>query len=878
MKPAPAPHALASSAFNAAAGKRLLSLGRERLHARFRKDNNSAALLHDLSTLVDQVLQQAWRDTHLPTALSLLAVGGYGRGELYPGSDIDLLVLLPDSGDDQNTPDEATQRALERWVSLLWDMGLEAAHSVRTVDECLSEAAKDITVQTSLLEARQLAGDAALFDQFSRAMRRALDPLAFFTAKQLEQKQRHSRFLDTTYNLEPNIKESPGGLRDLQTILWIARAANLGKSWRELANAGLITAREARLTTRHEGVLRDLRVRLHYLAKRREDRLLFDHQTPLAQELGIADRPPRRASELLMQRYYLATKAVSTINTLLLLTLREKIFPPNNEPPIRLNARFQKRGDLLEAIDPDIFEREPSAILESFLLLQQHPDLTRRSASTLRALIRAAPKIDATFRNSPTNQNLFMQMLREPRGLTHELRRMNRHGILGRYIPAFGRIVGQMQHDLFHVYTVDEHILMVVRNLRRFMATEFAHEYPLCTRLINEFERREVLYLAGLFHDIAKGRGGDHSQLGKSDARRFCKLHGVSAEDTELVAWLVENHLVMSATAQKQDISDPHVVEKFARRAGNERYLNALYLLTVADIRGTSPKVWNAWKAKLLENLYWATRNLLGADIAPSLDHAPIGMLQARKNAALELLQRHAPDAATQAAQMRFFEQLDTPYLLRHDAEEIAWHLRHLSQHVDTSTPIVKARIAPAGEGLQVFIYTPDQAELFARICGFFERVQYNIVEAKIFTTAQGYALDSFVVMDPANLVAHYRDVMSYIEYELSETLRLQKPLQPAQTGRLSRHLKHFPITPEVTLEADEQGRYHVLSVVAGDRPGLLSVIAQVLVKHGVNVHNARINTLGERAEDTFVVAGKVLNEPKGMLRLETELLKVLEV
>lgn len=861
-KPLPKP-------LSAAAGKQVLLQGRKLLHQRYRENKNGTALLRNYCRLVDSLLRQVWRETALPASIALLAVGGYGRGQLFPGSDIDLLVLLPAEGNDADVMDAIIKARLEQWVSLLWDMGLEAAHSVRTLTECVEEASKDITVQTSLLEARRLAGNHQLFGGFVRTMQAELDSRAFFSAKQFEQQQRHGRYHDTAYNLEPNLKESPGGLRDLQNILWVSRAAGFGKSWPDLAKSGLITRQEARLARRHEIILQDLRIRLHYLAGRREDRLLFDYQTPLAEEFNIAGRPPRRAGEMLMRRYYRAARAVTQINTILLLTLRTELFPKADAAPIVINERFQKHGELLEMRNENIFRQDPSTILESTLLLQQHPELKAHSAATLRALWHAAPLINATFRRNPRNCALFMQILCQPRGLTRELRLMNRYGILGRYIPAFGRIVGQMQHDLFHVYTVDEHILMVVRNLRRFTVPEFAHEYPLCSRLVSEFERPEVLYLAGLFHDIAKGRSGDHSLLGKADAKRFCKRHGMSAEDTRLIAWLVENHLVMSATAQKQDLSDASVIAGFARRVRDERHLIALYLLTVADIRGTSPKVWNAWKGKLLEDLFWATQRYLGG--APAYAD---GTLENRRAKVLELLQF---DSIPTGAHERLWAELDTAYLLQHDPQEIAWHTRHLHDRVESPLPVVRARIAPADAGVQVMIYAPDQKDLFARICGFFERINYSIVEAKIHTTRHGYALDSFLALTPADAVAHSSDVISFIERELAQQLAKQAPLEPPLQRRLSRHLRHFPITPEVSIESDEKGVYHVLSIVAGDQPGLLSRIAQMLVHCGVSVHSARISTLGERAEDTFLVTGKILNETRTLIHLETELLKILQ-
>jgi [protein-PII] uridylyltransferase len=848
--------------------RQALLQGRELLRQRYYSNGNGAALLGGHSQLVDDILRQVWREMALPDSVALLAVGGYGRGQLFPYSDIDLLVLLPGEGDGAEALDGAVEIRLEKWVRHLWDLGMDVGHSVRTIAQCAEEAAKDITVQTSLLEARQLSGTRRLFDEFARTMRATLEPGPFFQAKQLEQEQRHGRYHDATHNLEPNIKEGPGGLRDLQNVLWVSRAAGWGKSWPELARGGLIIPREARLAQRHQAFLQDLRIRLHYLAGRREDRLLFDFQAALADELRVGAKLPRRASEMLMQRYYCAAKGVTQINTILLLTLQSRISPGANAVPVIINERFQKRGEWLEARDENLFRREPGAILESVLLLQQHSDLKARSAATLRAMWQATPLIDATFRRNPRHRALFMEILRQPRGLTRELRLLNRYGILGRYLPAFGRIVGQMQHDLFHVYTVDEHILRVVRNLRRFLSPEFAHEYPLCSRLIGEFQQPEVLYIAGIFHDIAKGRQGNHSILGKRDARRFCHDHALSPEDTDLIIWLVENHLCMSLTAQKKDISDPDVIADFAGRIVNERRLVALYLLTVADIRGTSPKVWNAWKAKLLEDLFWAARRQLCGEV--TYDDRT---LSSRKNKIMELLRI---DNIAASGDEKLWRILDPAYLLSHDPQQIAWHARHLIHQTKPLTPVVKTRISPAGTGIEVLVYSADQKDLFARICSFFDRIDCNIVEASIHTTRHGYALDSFLVLDPFDMTRRHSDVFDFIEHELAQQLAEDAPLQPPLTGRVSRHLRHFPITPEVDIELDEKAEYHILSIVAGDQPGLLSRIAQVLVSFGVNVHSARINTLGERAEDTFLVTGDALQNSRVLLHLETKLINAL--
>ncbi|HSU75824.1 MAG TPA: [protein-PII] uridylyltransferase, partial [Burkholderiales bacterium] len=708
-----------------------------------------------------------------------------------------------------------------------------------------------------------------LYRELERALAQALDPVAFFKAKKLEQEQRHAKHQDSPYSLEPNLKEAPGGLRDLQVIQWIARAAGLGRRWGDLVAPGLIERAEATSLARHEAVLQDLRIRLHYLAGRREDRLVFDVQTALAKQMGFADSAHRRASEAMMQRYYQTAKGVTQLNTILLQNLEARLAPRPDTEPRALNERFEVRSELLHVKREDTFSREPLAILESFLLMMQHQQLRGMTARTLRALYRASSRIDARFRKDPLAQLMFLHILQQPRGIVHEFRRMNQYGILGRYLPEFGRIVGQMQHDLFHVYTVDQHILMVVRNLRRFTQPEFAHEFPLCTELMNGFERRWLLYIAALYHDIAKGRGGDHSALGARDVLAFARRHGLAADDRDLVAFLVESHLAMSHVAQKQDVYDPEVVRAFADKVQSERRLVALYLFTVADIRGTSPKVWNAWKGKLLEDLFRATRRVLTGE--PLARDAALAEKQAEATRLLRLY------ALSDTVKDRLWASLDITYFLRHDAQEIAWHTRNLHYRVDADRPVVKARLAPFGEGLQVMIYTKDREGLFARICGYFDRASFNIVEAKIHTTRSGYALDTFVVMGTGG-GAHYRDLIGMIESGLADELQSEAPLGPPRGGRLSRRVRHFPISPAVDIRPDERGAYQVLSFVASDRPGLLYGVARILARHRISLQTARINTLGDRVEDVFLVSGEALQAPKTVLQLEQELLNELQV
>lgn len=813
----------------------------QQLRDAFFSNKSTSQLLKKHAKLVDKILQDIWRESDLNEG-ALIAVGGYGRGELFPYSDVDLLILLPN----QSSP--TLNQKVEQIIGLLWDIGLAVGHSVRNLDECMDEAQKDVTIQTNLLESRFLAGNRTLFKSFQKKMADVMDVPYFFKAKLEEQEQRHRRFNDTAYNLEPNIKESPGGLRDLQIILWLARAAGLGDSWNALIAHDLIAPTELRQIRKHEQYLQRLRIHLHYMAKRREDRLIFDLQNALAEELGFINNKRHRASEQLMYAYYRSAKFVGLINEILLQLLKEIIKKTGVETK-PINARFESRNGLLSAKTNTLLQRDASSIFEIFLLLQQHPELNGINPDLLRTLHRVKNLINRDFRKSPKNKALFLEILKQKNGVTDALKTMNRYGILGNYIPAFGRIVGQMQHDLFHVYTVDEHILNVLGNLHRFSISEHAHEFPLCSKLFAKFDAPHLLYLGALFHDIAKGRGGDHSQLGMQDAKRFCKLHGLNKRDSELVAWLVGAHLIMSSTAQKSDLSDPQVIRQFADLMHDERHLVALYLLTVADIRGTSPKVWNAWKAKLLETLFTLTQRLLsegGQDINKELI--------ARQNEAKTILSHYS---ILEHFYQPLWERLGRQYFLRHSAQEIAWHTRLLLRHINTTEPIVRARLSPHGDGIQVMIYTADRDDLFARICGFFERMGYNILEAKIHTSKHHYALDSFLIQDQSDRSIMYRDLLSYIEHELGHALGdSQTNFEPLK-GRISRQVKHMPIQANISIEQVKDSNNHLLEIVAGDRPGLLSTIAQTFIANNIHLQTAKINTLGKRAEDAFLISGK---------------------
>jgi [protein-PII] uridylyltransferase len=833
----------------------------ERFRAARASTTAATGLLRALARHVDQTLFELWEHALMPPGAALVAVGGYGRGELFPYSDVDVLVLLPAGQDHAN---DALKSSIEGFITACWDIGLEIGSSVRTVDECVEEGQRDVTVQTALLESRYLCGSRRVFNEFRGANGAAMDPRAFLRAKTLEMRQRHQKFEDTPYSLEPNCKESPGGLRDLQVVIWVARAAGLGRTWNELAAKGLITAFEVKQLQRNEGVLKLIRARLHMVAGRREDRLVFDLQTAVAESFGFKPTKGQRASEVLMRRYYWAAKAVAQLNQILMLNIEERVAGLQDAPMRPINDKFLERAGMLEVASDDLYERHPHAILETFLTYETTVGTRGLSARTLRALYNARELMNAEWRRDPVNRATFMKMLQTPEGQTHAFRLMNQTSVLGRYLWVFRRIVGQMQHDLFHVYTVDQHILMVLRNVRRFLIPEHAHEYPFCSQLASQFDRPYVLYVAALFHDVAKGRGGDHSDLGAQEVRRFCREHDIDREDATLIEFLVKAHLTMSRVAQKEDLSDPDVIEAFAKLVGNERYLTALYLLTVADIRGTSPKVWNAWKGKLLEDLYRLTLRALGG-ARPNLD----AEIEARKNDARHTLNLYSLLPGTEGP---LWKTLEISYFARHDAGDIAWHARSLYRFVDSKEPIVRARLSSLGEGLQVLVYAPDRPDLFARICGYFDSAGFNILDAKVHTTKAGYALDTFQVISPT-MEQHYRDLLSLVETQLALALNQAGPLPEPSRGRLSRRVKSFPITPRVTLRPDERAQRWLLGVSTSDRSGLLYAIARVLARHHINLQLAKITTLGERVEDTFLVDGSALQQNRMQLEIEGELL-----
>lgn len=829
---------------------------RQTAFAAYQAKPQVSRLLSALTHAVDGLLNAIWTRLELPAGAALVAVGGYARREMFPHSDVDLLILL----DDALTDSELSR--FEPLIGLFWDVGLPVGHSVRRVSECLAEAAGDITIQTNLLEARHLCGDTRLTEQLQTDLRAALDPVAFLNGKRIEQNDRHGRFADRGLMLEPNLKDSPGGLRDLHMIDWVAQAAGfprLGNDClRALEDAGLFCRLERNQLRAQRRFLAHLRIRLHLAAGRREERLLFEFQERIAAEMGFSRKGARRASEVLMQRFFRTARAVSLANQILLGSLQHRVEGPR-----------ASRANLLDITDARTFERDNTAIFNAFLELEAHPEKIGFTPRALRLLARAGRRMNSAFRRDPRHQAQFLAILSQPRGVTLAVRQMHRLGLIGRYLPPFARITGQMQHDLYHIHPVDEHSLMLLRNLRRLSLNEFAHEFPLGHRLMQAFYEPHLLYLAALFHDIAKGRGGDHSELGEVEMRRFCRSHHLSEAHTELLCWLVRQHLSMSTVAQKHDLSDPAVIETFARHCGDLRHLDALYLLTLSDIRATNPAIWNAWKDSLLKTLYHATHKLLEGR-EPVIDSVEDRREQAR--ATLRLY------GWSDGAETKLWGRLDDVWFLRSSAAEIAWQTRALLPALRRGkNSIVKARLSPIGEGADILVYTPDRHGLFADICGFFTTLGYSVLDARIHTTRDGYALDSFLVMAANGSKTTYRDMLNYIEFELAQALELR--LAPEViAGRMTRQQRAFPLAPQLTLTRSEGRNDYVLNLSAGDRAGLLYDIARVLADHAVSVTTARVHTLGGRAEDVFVLEGKLLDDKDQRLQLEHVLLDKLRI
>ena len=817
------------------------------LAERFRANVAVERLVHQRALAMDEVILAAWQHfaaDHNDSA-TLVAVGGYGRGELHPHSDIDLMVLLTGAGD------SAIDKPVGRFLTFLWDIGLDVGHSVRTLEDCETHARDDLTILTTLIEARLLAGSNELFETLEERIgpEHMWNSAEFFQAKLDEQTARHRRYDDTAYNLEPNVKGSPGGLRDIQMIGWLARRHLGTHTLAGLVEHGLLTQGQLRILLAGQALLWRIRFGLHLLVGRREDRLLFDHQIKLAQMLGYEDATYTLAIEQLMQRYYRTVMELSRLNEMLLQLFEEAILLDPEAPATLMGPHFQARNGYLEAVDENVFSQDPSALLEIFLLLEQNLDLKGVNARTIALIKQSLWLIDEEFRQNPRNQRLFLNILRAPQGVTRTLRRMNTYGVLGLYIPSFGRIVGRMQYDLFHAYTVDAHTLFVVENLRRASLSRFDHEHPNCSRVMQSLANPEIAYLGGLFHDIAKGRGGDHSQLGAVDAESFCLEHGMSRYDARLVAWLVQHHLLLSITAQKKDLNDPRVINEFAQTVGDETHLAYLYVLTVADVRGTNPKLWNSWKDTLFWELYELTKRALRRGLAHPIDADEL--IAETQATAEELLRREglAPDD-WHSTWSNFTEE----YFLSHRPEEIAWHTRVLAD-VTEDQPIVVNVNDELTPGLTaLMVYAPRELRSFVQTTAVLDELGLNVVDARIVPMRDAQTLNTYFILETDGTLISEGRRLEEIYVRTLRTLTRPDSQVIRVSRRAPRQVRMFSTPVQIRVSHDAMNGRTVLELVAGDRPGLLAQIGKLFVEQNVRLRNAKISTLGERAEDVFFV------------------------
>lgn len=839
----------------------------EKQTQQFQEQHNIVHLIRERSHAIDIILTLAWSYYNLGENAALLAVGGYGRGELHPHSDVDLLLLhdaehpLDIPIEEQSESNKDFVENLQLFITLLWDIGLEIGHSVRTVDECIKEAENDITIISNLMESRLITGDHILYEQLaSQLSPRNIWPTKDFTAAKIQEKnQRYRKFNETAYNLEPNIKEGPGGLRDIQLIGWVAKRHFNVESLKELVGHNFLTLHEYEQLENGQNFLWKIRFALHILCRRHEERLLFDYQRELAQQFGYTDCEGKLAVECFMHDYYQTVMQLERLNEMLLQYFQEAIiFGDADAEPKKINRRFINYKGYIAAANQNIFRNYPFALLEIFLLLCQDPELKGVRASTIRLIRANNYLIDDSFRKDLRCRSLFMEILRQPFGITHEMRRMNRYGVLAAYIPEFKQIVGQMQHDLYHAYTVDEHTLKVLRNTRRLFVRKHADELPLASKIAHYLPKPELLYMAALFHDIAKGRGGRHEQLGAIDAEQFCQKHDLNLRDTRLVSWLVKNHLVMSMTAQRKDINDPAVIHEFALLVGESHYLDYLYMLTVSDIRATSPKVWNSWKDSLLSQLY----NLTKIALNKGLDN-PQQQEECIKNFKAIALGKLTDKHYSQAPVIELWNTLPDEYFIKFQPEEIVWQTEavlNISENDTNKSPVLPLILIRTHEergGTEIFIYTKKEDYVFALVTSTLSQLVLDVTEAKTVSSSNDRTYHTYFVLEEDGSAVTDNDRIETILKSLEDKLAQDSFVLPAVSQRLSRSQKQFSLKTKVQFDEDLENNQTLMTITASNRPALLSHIGQALVECHISLDNAKISTFGEKVEDVFVIRDK---------------------
>ncbi len=828
--------------------KDLINANTDQLAAELQSGTSIADLLRARAVFIDSILLATWKKFLCADInhFSLIAIGGYGRQELQPYSDVDILILY----DSEITDEHKTK--LEKFLQFLWDIGLKLGNSLRTLAECVDSAREDQVITTALIESRLLYGSEALFQKMKTGTEPAsIWPIEqYFEVKLQEQQERYKKFNNTAFNLEPNVKEDPGGLRDIHMIAWIKKRHYNSDSLQDLVLRGCLTQAEFEELTQAYDFLNTVRFALHCLARSPENRLAFDHQRVLAKQFGFEKTEQSSAVEKFMQKYYRTVMAVERLSEMLLQLFREIIYREHEKCTIEpISPQFQSVCGFIEVTDDTVFQQRPESLLEIFLTLQQMPGLKGIRASTIRLIREHLHLVNDTFRSNSRNKKLFIEILSQNSGIVHQLRRMNRYGFLAAYLPAFSQIVGRLQYDLFHVYTVDEHTLILIRNLRRFALAKHKNELPFCNDVFLLIRKPSLLYIAGLFHDIAKGKGGDHSVLGESIAEEFCLAHHLTQQESELVSWLVRNHLVMSMTAQRKDLSDPVVIYEFASLVGNLERLNYLYLLTVADMRATNPKIWNSWKDSLLKELYNATLRTLHQGLKDPSDQRLLP--KSSKNEALSILCRLGLAPTTINAT---WENLNEDYFQRYSVDETVWHTIAIAATQPNDLPLVLLRPQNQRSSLEILLYTHDQDQLFSNSTGILDQLCLTILDARIITTRNGLVINSYLVLEQSG--EPIRDL--FREQQICKTLRSrmlsQDPGKLSTIRRVHNQVKHFPIQPRVSFEIDRRQNYTLMELTAADQPGLLSKVGQVFNHMNIRVHQAKITTVGNRAEDVFFI------------------------
>ena len=855
--------------------KLVLQQGRDDIYRCYEEGVSSAALV-SLQTLLTDTILLAWWDSVFETEevadMALLAVGGYGREELHPYSDVDIAILVT------RPPSEAVAEKISTFITRLWDIGFDIGHSVRSVEQASKAAKEDVTIITNLMESRLMAGSDSLYAELQSVIspKNMWSSADFFQEKLIEQKTRRKKFHNNTYRLEPNLKESSGGLRDIQTVFWICQRQFGTKEFEELVSEEILTPAEFETFLEGLDLLWRIRYLLHHFAGKREDRLLFDYQRDLAHAWGFTDDTNNRSIEQLMQLFYRNAIHLQRLNDIILQGVGGIISGVTaNTEPVSVNSRFQLRNGFLEVKHDRVFVNYPPALLEVFLLYGETPGAKKIRSNTVRLIGAHLDLIDQKFRSDMQVRDLFLEIFRRPEKITRKIRLMTNYGVLAAYLPAFDRIVGRMQYDLFHIYTVDEHTTRVIRNLRRFALPEFSDELPHCSEVMQSIEKPELLYLTGLFHDIAKGRGGDHSELGAVDALEFCEKHDLGRVESGLVSWVVRHHLLMSITAQRKDISDVEVIREFAETVSSMKHLNHLYLLTVADIRATNPELWNSFKQNLLRDLYESTRRWLSRGLDNPIDKEEV--LEQKKKEALDQL---SSTEFTPEQIHSLWAQLGDSYYLRYQPVEIARHTTTILAHNSPGKPLIALRTASRRGSTEVFVYMQDNDHVITTVATVLDKLNLDIQSATITTTTSGYALDTFYVLDENGNIVREESRLERIKSTLLKDLSTPAKKANDAIAKTPRKLRHFDIKPLVEFNTIDSADMSSVYIDAMDRPGALSAIARVFSENDIKIHDARIVTLGERIEDMFFVSGEdgqAITDNSVLEKLEESLVAVFQ-